>query len=336
MLWMPGSASAVEWYLESPDVAARADAARIEEIATQGGFEARVVRRFVDGAGWRYLPRVEGFADAPSAGAAADALAQQASVVLAVLQLDGERVLRIGEARPPGAAPPDVEAADEDPEPLLAQIAHAHGTGADTLAALAAQPVLLRYRRILPDGRVVRHVWASSGGRSRVEIVPEGGAAGIRPSVTVAVPGKAWLSVDGGPFAPQDPEKARLAIAALGPQELLPLVLAVGQAFEERGEFARMALVAPDTLRYGGDSTTGAIALHLDREHRIRGIELDDGAVARQLDDYRPLQGVAGAVVPFRIATARGDRVDRVELEAFEVGAELPESWFAPQEGGRP
>jgi hypothetical protein len=336
LLWMPAPASAVDWYLESPDVGERADAARVEEVAIRDGFDARVVRRFVDGAGWRYLARIDGFADAASAGAAAGQIADAAGVRLAVLQLDGERVVRIDEARP-------ATASDEplDVEPILEAVARAHGTGHETVAALEAGPVLLRYRRQLADGRVVRHVWARGQGGTYVEVAPGEGSQGIRASRTRIVSGVASLSVDGGPWQVQDAAKGAALVDALGPFELLPLTLAVGAVLEERPEFERMTVVAGagarTVLRYGGDATTGSLELEVDEARRIRRVSFDEpfrgappkGSVVRHLDDYRPIVGLPGAIVPWRIVTERGERLDRVEIDAFEVGAELPSSWFA-------
>lgn len=330
LLWMPLSAEAVDWYLESPDVAARSDAARVEEVAVRDGFDARVVRRFVDGAGWRYLVRVDGFADGGSAGAAARQLAEAARVPLAVLQLEGERVMRIDVARPPGVpAPPE----PADVGPILAAIARAHGTGAETLEKLEQSSVLLRYRRHLADGRAVRHVWARGPRGTYLEIAPEQGSDGIRASRTRLVAGKATLSLDGGPWLAQDAAKSAAALDTFGPQEVLALLLSVATVLEDRPEFGRMTLVeggegSKVQLRYGGDATTGAIDLELDEARRIRRVVFDEGVVIRTLTDYRPVPGLQGSVVPWRITTTRGERVDRIELEAFEVGAELPDAWF--------
>jgi hypothetical protein len=339
LLWMPVSASAVDWYLESPDVAERADAARVEEIAVRDGFDARVVRRFVDGAGWRYLARIDGFADAGSAGAAASQLAEALGVPLAVLQLDGERVVRIDEARPTGAPVPP---GPMDAAPILEAVARAHGTGPETLSALASRPVLLRYRRYLADGRVVRHVWGRDEGGTYVEVTPGDGSEGLRASRTRWVGGKASLSVDGGPWQAQDAAKTAATVEALGPIELLPLVLAVAATLEERPEFERMVVVRGGdaghaVLRYGGDATSGSIELEVDDARRIRRLSFDEGSssggatlasVVRHFDDYRPIDGLSGSLVPWRISTVRGERVDRIEIDVFQVGGDLPDAWF--------
>ena len=258
-LWLASWAAAGQFYLEGPYIADRADAVRQQSDVVGAGQPGKVVRRFVDGEGWRFLVRVEGFADEASALAAATGIASELGLGLDVLFTNGQGAMfvqrvdpgALGEATPgPGAGA--VADADQDEEAvdsvqlearqrgwaILDRATDAHGIDRDTLTQWMEGPSQLVYRRTLPDGMVVEHTWATRNGMTLVDVAPVQGQG--RPSRLFINDRGAWLSVGGGQWAAQDPERARIVAADLGPAAVVPLVFALGQAMETRREFTRI------------------------------------------------------------------------------------------------
>jgi hypothetical protein len=330
---LAAAASAAGWYVETPEGTDR-DTARVAEgHAADAGLAPRLVRRFVDGAGWRFFVRIEGFEDDATATAAATDLAARAHAPFAVFQIEGDRAVRLAVVGT-GSAPP-VPAATPA-APVLFEVLAAHGVSDGTLGRIRSGPVRVTYRRTLPGDRVVETTWLAGGGRIRVDVAPVRGD--LRRSTTIVREDGAWLSVDGGPFERQDAEKTRTVIEQLAPEEVVPLVLALGSAVPQRREFERMAVVgeAPGddgssllVLRFEGDATAGPVELAVSTsDHLVHAARFGDaGAVAHAYSDYRP---VGELTVPFRVATERAgsDETDVVEVIAFDGAPQIEPTAF--------
>lgn len=328
-------AFAIDWYLESPERADRSEPAAVEEAAVAAGFDARVVRRFTEGQGWRYVARVEGFADAPSARVAARELAEATGVAFVVIELSDGKTSPISKV-PAGSSSDAAHSAPEaavDPKEAakqLAQVVAAHGAGAAFRASLAKGPVRFEYRRTLPDGRVASHRWGKLGGEIYVEVSGDVPARKLKVSRD-----RAELSVGGAPFAGQRPEAAMAIVSSLGPAEVIPVILGLEEAVANRREFQEMAItgageiggVETILLGFGGDGTSGAIDLEIGaKDHLLRKVTFDGGARAYELSDHR---AVSGAMLPFSVVERReGEIVGRVQIDLFQVGISPPSEWF--------
>jgi hypothetical protein len=314
-------AFALDWYLETPDRADRQEASTVEEIAVEAGFDARVVRRFTEGEGWRYVARMDGFADAASARIAAQQLADATGVVLVVVELSGDKATRLAEVTPT-AQIPKPEPEEEDASGELLAVAAAHGV---TPGLLASGPVLFEYRRTLPDGRVLQHRWATQGGVIYVDVWGDVPRRVLRVSQE-----RAELSVEGGAFSRQSAKLARSVAESLGPAEVIPVVLGLQSALETRREFQSMVVAGKGEtvlLRFGGDATSGPIELEVGAgDHLVRRVSFDDGARIYELSDYRE---VAGAFLPFSITERRAEEIaDRVQIDKLQLGGTLASEWF--------
>jgi hypothetical protein len=317
-------AFALDWYLETPDRADREEASTVEEIAVEAGFDARVVRRFTEGEGWRYVARIDGFADSASARIAARQLAEATGVALVVVELDGDKATRLEDV-PSSATIREPEPEEEDASEELVEVAAAHGVAPELLAQVQSGPVRFEYRRTLPDGRVLQHLWAAQGGRIYVEV--GGGVTSRRLRIAGD---RAELSVEGAAFSRQSGKLSRSVADSLGPSKVIPVVLGLRSALETRREFQSMIVVSKGEtvlLRFGGDATSGPIELEVGaKDHLVRRVSFDDGARIYELADYRE---VAGAFLPFAITERRGEEiVDRVQIDKLEVGGALPGEWF--------
>jgi hypothetical protein len=292
------------------------------------------VRRFADGQGWRFVVRIEDLADLASADAAAKVLADALDVTVGVFETDGTTAARLHEVAPSDGAP-EAPVEEDLPEatPLLDAAVAAIGIDAAAFERARSGPVLLEYRRTLPDGREIEHTWAARDDALYVEIRPvEGDAVASR---TIVNADGAWLSVDGGPWAEQNAEKARATLERLGPVEVVPVVLALAAAVGTRREFERMVVagtgtadgVATDVLRFAGDAVSAPLELEVGAEdHYVRRVRFGDD-VLYELSGWRRAGGVA---LPSRIDALRdGDAADTVEIGRLDLAPELPDAWFA-------
>lgn len=326
-------ALATDWYLETPDRADRGEATALQEQALAAGHEARVVRRFADGQGWRFVVRVEDFADLATADAAAVTLADALDVTVGVFETDGTSAARIREVAPPDGAPEAVAEVDlPEATPILAAAVEAVGLDAAAFEHARSGPVVLEYRRTLPDGRIVEHTWAADDGALYVEVRPVTGAAVA--SRTLVTDDGAWLSVGGGEWVGQNAEKTRATLERLGPVEVIPVVLALAAAIDTRREFERMVVagtghadgVDTDVLRFAGDAVSGALELEVGTsDHLIRRVRFGDD-VLYELSGWRRSGGIA---LPSRIDRLRdGAAADAVEISRLDLDPELPDAWF--------
>lgn len=329
------------FYVEGPYVETRADASAMAHAAGDLGHRAKVVRRFAQGEGWRFILRLEGFEDQAAAEAAATEVARAIGRGLVVYAVDSGDARRVQEivAGPSDVAPaPQVEG-DQDAAALVQRAVAAHG--GETHPVRTAERVLFRFRRRLPDGMVVLHTVARRGQDVYVEVdVEEGAGADSR---TWLLTDSAYLSVASAAAEPKDAVWAREQLARFLPESVLALPLGFGVATRERPEMQLLyadgvAVVdgaACHRLRYDGDRVTGPLALYLDTTTLlIRGVASAAGT-EQVFGDYRDV--APGAVAPFRMRVFRGDQaVDDVEVLDLDLDPDLRDTWFQAPEVATP
>lgn len=352
LLTLASLAAAAEYYLEGPYVPGRPAIVQLQRQAEGVGHPSRIVRRFVDGEGWRFLIRVEGFADEASASAAALELADELGLGMDLLSTDGKAATYLRRIEPgsePGApieAEPEPEGEGEAPvdeafvgraRALLKDSASAHGVDRETLTRWMEGPSLMEYRRSLADGTVVDHRWATREGAVYVEVTAVEGD--VRSSRLLLQDGQGWLEVEEGSWIEQDPHRLATVIADFGPAAVLPLVFVLRQAMETRREFGRMQHagagevggVPTAVLGYGGDRASAALVIEIGQDDAlVRRASFSGGAVVHEFDDFKP---VGDLVLPHRIVTYRGGETsDTVEVTHLESGDSLLNSTFGASE----
>lgn len=326
-------ASASDWYLETGPRPDRAEVAGWEQREVEGGADAHLVRRFVDGEGWRFVLRTEGFGGEDQAMEGARAMADRLGVAVAVVEVDAGKANRRAEVTPSGRAAPRATAPDPGPDAadVLARAVGAIGDPTALLRAARDGRLLLAYRRTLADGRVIDHTWAAAGDALYLAIEPVRGD--VVASRLQVVGDGAWLSVGGGAWTAQNADRTRSAIEAAGPTEVVPLVWLLPAAVESRREFERMQVIGKGTfdgepttrLEYGGDAVTTALALDIAADGLPRRVAFGGDATVHEFRGWSRVRGVA---VPHEIRTWRnGALTDTVVVETLDAGANLPAEW---------
>lgn len=338
MLWWLAIATALAggFYLESPHVGTREEAARIEQTASEGGHGARIVRRFIDGAGWRYIVRVEGLESRAEAEQVASSLAESLGVGIDILQVDGARARFVERLDPGGREAPEAESAPELSKlarAVLERAAAAHGTDRETLTRWMTGPTHFEYRRTLGDGTVVDHRWWTRDGATYVEVRGvEGDCASSRVFVEH---GRAWLAVGDGGWQPQAGERAAVVVADLGPPAVIPIVLGLRRAMDERPELLQMQYEGESevsgepvhVLGYGGTPGTPALVLEISKQDAlVRRVSFGGGELVHELSDYRE---TSHSMLPYRIVSTRaGGAIDVVEVAVLRTGEDAVDDAF--------
>jgi hypothetical protein len=312
LVWFTaGLASAGQWLVESPGVADRGALKAAEAAGLEGGFETSVVRRAEESGRPQYVAQFEGFSDPAEAKAAAVVLAAKTGLRMTVAYSEEgtQVVLESVEPAPRGPRP-----AADLPGAALLPVIEAHGGDAARLELVRKGPLRFQFRRELSTGLVVDHLWEARGGDlyCSVDVVAGKG----RSTVTRIVGDVAEMSVDGGPFRREDPVRVRRVLEALGPAEVVPLVLGLATAASSRSELQGLAPagtasadgVPTTVLQAPASQSAPALELQVGRvDHLVRVVKWADGAVVHELSDYRKEGGVP---VPHTIRTTRADGDD--------------------------
>lgn len=347
LVCLSAPAFAADYYLEGPPQSTRSDAVDLSRTAAEGGYKARVVRRYRQGVGWQYLVRVEGFDAEEPAREAARSIAARIGLPVSVFLAEGEEARSLEVASPEAepsqdapAAPAGPESAEpldlEDPEAILARASRAHGGTRGGIAAIrGAEGVLFRFRRTLPDGLVVDHTWARLGDSRFLEVdIVEGEG---RSSRLIVGPAQAWLAVEEGAYEETDLQRAADTVSQLHPEQVLPFVLVFADAIENRRELELLQASGVTevegspaiAMQYEGDRTSGPMALALDRgRYHVLEVSFEGGELVHRFDGWKQ-QG--RLVLPSRVRTWRaGELVDTVEIQALEIEGAPPKEWFEP------
>lgn len=334
-LGLSSIAQAGTFYLEGPEAAVKTEASEDAKEAEAEGMDARVVRRMGVKAGWRYVVRVEGISDAKEATKVASKLANVVEGPVAVFSVDGEQAALVTMVAPAGGtepvSPPSAPVEPSDAAPVLEAAVKAHKVEG---LLLDGRDLRFAFRRTLPDGTVIDHVWARKGDSLYVSIEPvKGDAKASRLKVNDA---GAWLSVADGPWEEQNVEKTRATVLDLGPTSVLPFLLVLDPARQTRRELERMELVGEGSLDgeevsvllFEGDRTAGPIKVELgSRDRLVRQVSFDNGELVYRYDDVGKLGSMH---LPRHVVTLRGGKpVDEVRISDLDLTPKLPDAWFA-------
>ncbi len=330
------------YFLEAEPSPTRPEAAEVVREATTRGWSARVVRRYRHGVGWEYVARVEGFEDEAPATEAATALGEALGATVTVYTTEALPTGSSAQAEPARRDPAPRPAAGVDVSSWsvaqwVERAGRAHGGASGGQAAVdAAERVLFRFRRQVPDGPLVEHTWARQGRDVfvQIEIVRGEGVS----SRTWLVGGAAWLAVAGGAPTAQDATRTREALDKFSPHQTIGLPLRLGaaagrtdlQLLHREGE----VVVDGDRcerFRYDGGPGVAPMALAIDAsDFLVREVETggDPEPVSRRFGDYREVG--ADVIVPFSVRVVHGERIaDAIEVLEFDLAPRLPGEWFA-------
>ncbi len=335
LLLFSSVAHAGSFYLEGPEATVKAEASEDAKEAEAQGMDAHVVRRMGVQAGWRYVVRVEGFEDAKTATAQASRLAEVVDGPVAVFSVEGATAGLVTMVAAPGGsapvAPPAAPVEVTDAAPILEEAVKAHKVSG---LILEGRDLRFAFRRTLPDGKVVDHVWARQGESMYASVEPVKGE--VVASRMRALGDKAWLSVDGGAWEEQNVDKTRSTLQDLGPASVLPFLLVLDPARQTRRELQRMELVGEGTvdgtevsvLVFEGDRTAGPVKVEVGKaDHLVRQVSFDNGQLIYVYDEFGKLGGM---FLPQHVVTRRGGQVvDEVRITDLDLSPKLPDAWFA-------
>ncbi|RME25848.1 MAG: hypothetical protein D6798_08005 [Deltaproteobacteria bacterium] len=248
-------ARAAEFWAESAPVDSRQEATALrneldlDALARQledGDISARVVRRLVEGQGWRYVLRVEGLDNKAATLIAAQAIAET-GVSAGGWMREGDAVSPLGglvegvsavdgAAGDGGGQPAELGAADSaGSEPValpparqvLRRAVRAHKGRTDPLELLEAATTV-RFSCIrevtLADGRLrTRNRWWRQDHALRLEVeILEG--SGVDSTTILTPDNRAWVVVD-GTATPRDPTRTHEVLVRFGPAAVLAIPL---------------------------------------------------------------------------------------------------------------
>lgn len=323
-------AGAGEWRVESDPVTTQTGLESARLAVQKAGFDAAIVPRYAEHGVWMYVMEVDGFSDPASARTAASALAERTGLRMAIV--DQTTSAMLDQVTPPaGLSAQDV----------LGTVVKAHGGDAASLERARQGPLRFEFRRTLPNGMIVDHLWEARGDDRycRIEVVAGKG----RSSAARIVGGVAEMSVEGGPWERQDAAELRAVVEALGPAEVIPVIFGLHPGTPARPDMSQLQLagdaragdVEVTVLRFAGDKTAPAVELLVGaHDHLLRLVNWQGGAVVHELADYR---AVGGLRVPFEVRTARVDGVgDLVEVKSLQFGGALDEAHFRLATDGKP
>jgi hypothetical protein len=334
------SAWAGTFYLEAPAVPEKADATALAEAAQGQGQASRVVRRYRKGAGWEYVVVIEGFADQAAATAAAGALAGKTGKPITVFETMGDEARAVSVEAPAAAA----SSADDERTPeqiaagrILEAAVKAHGGAPGGLAVVQkAEAVKFEFRRTVPGGPTVKHVYAERGSDRFLEVVIEKGTG--TSSKSGVAQGKGWLAAGSAQATLQDTAQTATELDRFAPEAVLAFPLGFASAVTERKEFQSLVPAggeqvdgeACEVLRYDGGRAGTPLTLYVgDGDHRVRKVVFgsDAGDVIHEFSDWKEL--APGVVLPRRIRTWRGtELIDDVEVLGIDLHPKLPDDWF--------
>lgn len=203
------------YYLETGPLPAKADAAAAE-ARIPGGGGVRILRRYVEGAGWRYVLVADAEGTPDDVAARARALASATGLTWTLAEVDDHGALS------PVSTFAPVESAGGGRAQLESLVAALGGEQAG-LRLVAESPTLtFRFRRSVVPELVAEHVVVRAIDKLRLDVrVVEG--SGVSSSVGIG-PGGAWLMAN-GVLRDADAASARAQVERFLPGAVLPLAL---------------------------------------------------------------------------------------------------------------
>lgn len=325
LLVASGAARADSYYLESEPLTTRDAAQGVAELAEGVGCPGSVQRRYVGGEGWRYLFRSQVVGSSGAVERCISELGAPEGVVLRVVSRQGRRLRAAVPA--PASAPASPALRSED---VLARVVRAHGGGEADLAT--APDLLFRFVR-RAGGRVVRHTYARRDGDVFLDVeVLDGPGVSSRAGIVDDVP---WLA--GGEDALLL-DAARRHLARFAPEHVLAAAAQLAAGHIDVLGLEGAEVVSSEgtvvVLERAGDRERPTVRARIDTE-AWHLEELSRGVPGQEVQwRFEGWQRTdAGLLLPRAVDVRRGDEaVDRVEVEALELEAVLPDAWFPPQE----
>lgn len=338
-------ALAADAYLECRSFVERSDAVSASRAARDAGLDARVLRRF-ESKGWQYLVVVDSVADPQQAALDLASAVKCTSVQAFTAEgeslelfgaLTGEEVPEVSQAAEPETVEEEPEP-DADVTPWLEAMWNAHGGkegGSERLAA--ASSLRFEFRRTLPNGNVVDHIWARRDKDWVVQIEPKKGD--LQASQLLVKPQGAWASINGEPYASRDLERTREIAAALSPEKVVPFVLTFAGMLADRTALMDLELgdeidldgTPAQRLRYDGDRASESLSIDVDaKTGQVLRVDFGDGARVYRFAGWPSvLEAKSEISLPSSIQSWRGGELtDTVEALSLDLDPTLPQEWF--------
>lgn len=331
------------------------EAAAAQAATYRGAGAARVVRRYSQGAGWRYLVLVDGLADA---AALSKAESDFGGPIARVIDVETGLPVARGQAEPARATPavaeqPRARRWQREPKPkrppkdkastaakatadeLLQRAVAAHGGSGAAAAVREAEAVRFRYRRVIvtPDRRIeAEHLWLKEGSNLRLDVnVPE--ETGASSSTVVRGAGEAWV-MTAGQVTLRPVDRSAEVIERFGPGQILAFPLGLGADIETAGAWRGLHVAEGEGRgvvhlrpKEGGRGLT-EVGLHADTALVAYVVLVPGGGTVRiEYDDYKAF--APGVVIPRSTRILR-DGVLKEELVVLDLDLKpnLPSTTF--------
>ncbi len=334
-LWLIAAALAEggAWWIEGPQLAERARAEALEQVAERAGHQARVVKRFRLGQGWEFVTLVEGFADEPAARAAATRLGHDGGVEFVLVHdpARGPRVRTEVAADAPARPGPGADALLD-----AARVAHGGPTGGAAALARAASVHFVFERQFSLDAKrvSVRHDYWREGASRRVDVA--GGGFGS-DSRSVATAKGAWVAAAGS-VEVRDIGVVVGVIDTFAPEAILGVALDVHTLLAADGTSGLLVLEGAEVGRRVGrgedPSSPGLAFVDIDpvtgRMAYVRYLTAA-GPVGVSLSGWA--EAAPGVVYPGKLEIERPDgRRETILVQRLEVFPTAPAGTFAAPE----
>lgn len=358
---MTRAAMAAPYYVEGHEhqQEEEAKAQLMKLLASHAGLtEARVLRRYAPGAGWRYLVHVDAIADQVALKNVIDRFPGGVAVAIdletgAEVKLGARSAPTTVESKPeptktrwwhfssrsPKPTPatkPTPPARQRDAEALLMAAIEAHGGADGGRATVAkAQQVRFRYQRTLTrDGVTIsaEHLWVRSGTDRRLDVrILEGAGSGSTTVVRGAA--EAWVQT-ANQLTDRPPEKAKEVVERFGPLEMMAYPLGFAADIETAGAWRGLQLAesSPNGVVVLRPAVPGKglteVGLHAPG-NQVAYVEMTqpDGVYRFEYDDYRAI--APGVVLPFTTRMLHDGRAtEELKVLDCDLGAVTPSTTF--------
>ena len=308
----------------------------------------RLVRRFLQGEGWRYLVLVEDIPDAEEASRVAG-LAEGLRVIAPPASPPPAEAVTAG-AAPDRTREDAVEAVRQQRLPSAEGVLHAavkaHGGRDGASARLqAAQSIRFRYQRRVPgavsgDGALVaENEFLRSGDALRLTVTIEEGEG--TDSVTTLTPTQEGWVVVGEEAVSRDGARTLEVLERFSPESVLAIPLGLPEDVETAAAWRGLQTVGQRdgvwVLRGElGEDEIGLVEAGFDATtRRLSWVvwSAERGAVTFRYGEYREV--AEGLVAPFDVVIERdGELIEEIRVSELSLGPPLDGGLFAGPGGG--
>ena len=338
-------AQAEELLIESEPHILRADAVALHSQISEAlpeGAEAtvRLVRRFHQGQGWRYLVVIEGTASVEEA----QSLAELADGLAVLLPADGDDEPQGTSSEPSAELVEAAPVAEEASERLMvadsvlrtAVRAHGGSEGAGVLVG-QAQSIRFSYTRAVPvsDGQLVAvNHFLRKGEAVRLEVEIETGS-GINSITTLTSDKKGWVSVE-EEHTERDPGRTLEILERFSPEAVLAVPLGFPEDVETAAVWRSLETIEKSVqdvdevwvLRGGEDSRLKEASFDVDQRLLRRVTWTSErGDITFTYGEYQELD--KDLIVPFHTRIERdGELLEEITVSTFEINPVLDDGLF--------